>query len=265
MEDDKVTVRKRVRSKAAATAAPAPSDASVMPDPVISEWHRLGLVDAVQEALAETLEKKGKLADYVLNIDGMSGIKYRYFINNLIGKIENPRYLEVGSWSGSTLCAAINNNAVRALAIDNWSQFGGPAPQFFNNVANSCSPLSIPSVISDDFRNVDFRAQGSFNVYLFDGPHEHKDHYDGLALAMDALTEEFVFIVDDWNWSPIRNATLDAIRKLNLDVLYKLEIRTTEDDNHATVFGKLSDWHNGYFISVLKKTADTDRALRRRA
>ena len=65
---------------------------------------------------------------------GMSGGKYPHFINNLIRGLPNPSYLEVGCWTGSTLCSAISRNRVRATGIDNWSEFGGPKDQFLANV-----------------------------------------------------------------------------------------------------------------------------------
>lgn len=70
---------------------------------------------------------------FIEMMDGMSGYKYRKFINLLISKIDNPRYLEIGSWKGSTLCSAISNNVVSATAIENWSQFDGPKDEFISN------------------------------------------------------------------------------------------------------------------------------------
>lgn len=215
------------------------------------------LVDTVKHSFADALECKGKLDDTVLGIDGMSGVKYRYFINNLIGSISNPRYLEVGSWSGSTFCAAIFGNKVRAMAIDNWSEFGGPVQTFFANLSRCCSLSTSISLLTEDFRvALRGRVHGPFNVYLFDGPHEYRDQYDGLSLALPSLTDEFVFIVDDWNWEAVRNGTLDAIRSCGLQVRTMIEVRTTDDNSHPTVAGRHSDWHNGYFISVLSKYAD---------
>ena len=39
-------------------------------------------------------------------MEGLSGRKYRSLINNLIQKIKDPRYLEIGTWLGSTACSA---------------------------------------------------------------------------------------------------------------------------------------------------------------
>ena len=72
--------------------------------------------------------------------------------------------------------------------------------------------------------------------------------------AAPALTRQFIRIIDDWNWEPVRRGSLAAIKALNLSLKYSLEIRTTLDGTHGPVIEHLSDWHNGYFFSVLEKT-----------
>jgi hypothetical protein len=190
----------------------------------------------------------------------MSGRRYRETINRLLRAVESPRYLEVGSWMGSTLCAAIHGNpAVSALAIDNWSQFGGPRERFLLNLARHAPQAAAISFLTMDFRSVPFSALGPFNVYLFDGPHEREDQRDGLALALPGLDREFIFIVDDWNWPHVRAGTMDAVMGLGIDVLDSVEIRTTLDNSHPADSGlavdEASDWHNGYFLAVLGQPA----------
>jgi hypothetical protein len=82
------------------------------------------IVVAVKEALQKAIVGVGKLPEDVLAMEGMSGRKYRLFINNLIEALVSPHYLEVGVWAGSTLCSAIWGNTVRAFAIDNWRAQG---------------------------------------------------------------------------------------------------------------------------------------------
>ncbi|MDX2221191.1 MAG: class I SAM-dependent methyltransferase [Rhodospirillaceae bacterium] len=212
------------------------------------------LIGAVDRCLtAALLEPNIDSAKGFYAIDGMSGKKYRHFINALIRSLDDARYLEVGSWAGSTLCSAIHHNAVRAVAIDNWSEFGGPKDVFQAHLKLFATPAAKVTFIESDFRTVNYRDIGAFNVYLFDGPHEAKDQYDGLALALPALDNQFVFIVDDWNWERVRAGTTSAIKKCGLQVLYAAEIKTTADNTHPLFAGKHSDWHNGYFISVLAK------------
>jgi hypothetical protein len=181
----------------------------------------------------------------------MSGQKYRTFINNLVGAHPDPRYLEIGSWLGSTATAALCGNAAAALCIDNWSEFGGPRDRFFANIAVIRSPAIDFRFIEKDFRRVDFTAIGRFNIFLFDGPHREADHYDGLMLARPALEHPFVLIVDDWNAHEVRPGVLRALHDAGYTVSCAVEIRTTNDDSYPAVTGKESDWHNGYFVAVI--------------
>jgi hypothetical protein len=213
------------------------------------------LVTTVEAVLtAASMQTNLDSAQGIYSIDGMSGKKYRFFINNLVRTLDNARYLEVGSWAGSTLCSAIHCNKVLAVAIDNWSEFGGPKDAFMANVQKFSTPDAKVFFYESDFRKVDYAGMSTtFNVYLFDGPHAEQDQYDGLAIALPAMDKQFVFIVDDWNWERVRAGTFSAIKKCNLNVLYSAEIRSTLNNGHPEVSGKQSDWHNGYFISVLER------------
>lgn len=211
------------------------------------------LVAKVEAALQRALAGDGKLPPEVLGLEGMSGKKYRLFINNLIESIDDAHYLEVGVWAGSTLCSAIHGNRVRAVAIDNWSQFGGPKSKFLENLLRFKTEDACVSFLESDFRAVDFGTLGRFNVYLFDGPHAAKDQHDGLVLALPALDNHCVFIVDDWNWTGVREGTMAAIREAGVTFDYMAEIRTTLDNTHAPISGPKSDWHNGYFIAAISK------------
>ena len=218
-------------------------------------------LDAVRHPLAAPLRRcfersrrGGRTLDAaLLAMPGMSGWRYREFINALIGAVADPRYLEVGSWMGSTLCAAIAGNRVRATAIDNWSQFGGPVREFFSNLACFHGPEAAVSVLTRDFRAVRFDAIGQHNVYLYDGPHDEADQFDGISLALPALDQDFILIVDDWNLDWVRNGTHRAMRQNNLSIGLTIEVRSTLDNTHPAIWGPKSAWHNGYFMAALSK------------
>lgn len=223
------------------------------------------LVAQVDAALRAAIAKDDLDPDAgIYSVNGMSGKKYRYFINTLVGAVPNARYLEVGSWMGSTLCAAIHGNTVQAVAIDNWSEFGGPKDEFAYNVDRFATPGVQVAFIESDFRDVDYAAlPGPFNIYLFDGPHKAIDQYQGLSLPLPCLADQFVFIVDDWNWQRVRDGTTAAISQCGLTILYAAAVRTTDDNNSPPHLWPLEDfrvvrdfdWHNGYFIAVLGKPA----------
>jgi hypothetical protein len=195
-----------------------------------------------------------------LDLDGMSGRRYRRFVNELARSLDDARYLEVGVWAGSTLCSAIAGNNVVAVGIDNWSKFGGPRERPQENVAAFARDSASATILEADFHAVDFATLGRFNVYLYDGPHEERDQYEGLTVALPALDDEFVLIVDDWNWPQVREGTARAIAEFDLDQLFAIEVRTTLDGNHPPHSGsdaKLTDWHNGYFLAVLRQPRGT--------
>ena len=211
------------------------------------------LADKLQKATVAALELDHKLPDSVRLMSGMSGKKYRYLINNLISFITDARYLEVGSWKGSTACAAMHGNKCKVTCIDNWSHHGTDNRDFFNNTKESLSNDVDFTVIEKDFREVDYTSLGKYNVYFFDGPHEEKDQYDGVALAQDALDHEYILIVDDYNFDRVRKGTQNAIKDLNLKVSAEVTVLTSIDDDVPTVHHEKSEWHNGYYIAVIKK------------
>lgn len=209
------------------------------------------LIQSFNEALA----LNHSLPEFIRQMVGMSGRKYRYLINYLIKLTANPRYLEVGSWAGSTACSAIFENTLTATCIDNWSQFEGPKDNFLENIRKSSNSGVCFNHIESDFYAVDFNQIGKYNIYLYDGPHTEKAQYDGIALAQPALETIHTLIVDDWNWPEIRLGTMHALADLNSQVISSIEIRTTQNNDYPYLHNTFqnSEWHNGYLMAVVKK------------
>lgn len=217
----------------------------------------------VKCAFDEALKPDSCLPEAVRAIEGMSGLKYRSFINIFVRSLPDARYLEIGSWAGSTAVAALYGNKAKALCIDNWSQFGGPKATLLANIDSIRSPDLNFSFVEQDFRAVDYAAIGTFNVYLFDGPHDEQDHYDGIMLAQQALADTHLLVVDDWNWFQVRVGTLQALKNAGCKIECSIEVRTSLDNEHPQIFGGHSDWHNGYFIAVIRRSSRSkDRTAR---
>ena len=194
-----------------------------------------------------------KLPDWIRYMEGMSGKKYRYFINNLIETTPDARYLEIGSHAGSTACSAIWGNKVKVTCIDNWSEFGGPKDQFLSNIEKVKTPDVDFKFIESDFRDVDYSKIGKYNIYMFDGPHFEKDQYDGIELVQEALDDQYVLIVDDYNWEIVRRGTEEALAHVGHTVISKIEIFTYIGDGHPVISHQYSDWHDGYLIALVSK------------
>jgi hypothetical protein len=216
-----------------------------------SSSHQTRLLKSAFEGVQS--EAHSPLPDEIRQIEGMSGQKYRSLINQLVGSISDARYLEIGSWAGSTAAAALYGNTVKALCIDNWSEFDGPQELFFANIKKVLTPNIQLNVIERDFRAVDYNDIRSFNIYLFDGPHAEKDQYDGIMISQPALANPFILIVDDWSWRWVRLGTFQALLDARYRIEASIEIRTAQN---LWMAGCVSDWHNGYFIGVVNKTRD---------
>ena len=200
-----------------------------------------------------SMQDESKLPDGVLTMPGMSGRQYRKLINKLVEITPDARYLEIGSWAGSTACSAMYGNTCKLLCIDNWSEFGGPKETFHQNIDTYGNDNIDFNYIESDYESVDYSQVGKYNVYLFDGPHKEQDQYLGISLTQAALEDTYTLVVDDWNWDFVRNGTLNALKELNQTVISSVIVKTTQNNAHPTIHGPDSDWHNGYFIAVIKK------------
>jgi hypothetical protein len=185
-----------------------------------------------------------KITSDIISMDGMSGTTTRHFYNNLLNR-EDASYLEIGTWKGSSVCAAMCNNKAKVVCIDNWSEFGGPKQEFLSNFEKFKGENSA-TFIEKDCYQVDISTLPKFNTYMYDGNHTEDSHYRALYHYYDCLDDIFIYIVDDWNWMDVRSGTERAIQKLNLKVLYHKEVFTD-------ICGHRDGWWNGMYVAVLKK------------
>ena len=193
-----------------------------------------------------------KITNDIINMEGMSGKKTRNFYNNLLNT-EDARYLEIGTWKGSSVCSAMCGNKANVICIDNWSEFEGPKSEFLVNF-EKFKGENEATFIENDCYKVDVSTLPKFNIYMYDGNHTNESHYNALLHYYSCLDDLFIFIVDDWNWKDVRDGTINSIQKLNLKVLYEKEIKTTNNDTHPEEGStELKEWHNGIYVAILQK------------
>jgi len=197
-----------------------------------------------------------KIDEGILRMDGMTGKKTRHFYNNLLD-IPDARYLEIGTWKGSSVCSAMCNNKATVVCIDNWSEFGGPKYVFLRNFDMYKGENNATFIENDCFK-VDTSKLPKFNIYMYDGNHLEESHYKALLHYYDCLDDIFIYIVDDWNWNTARDGTIHSIKKLNLKVLYERSIRLTWDESHTPQPEARNTWHNGIYVAVLQKPASSE-------
>jgi hypothetical protein len=211
----------------------------------------LDLKQHVELAFEQAEKGESKVTDGILKMDGMSGKKTRHFYNNLLNK-DDARYLEIGTWKGSSVCSAMCGNKAKVVCIDNWSQFGNPKEEFLTNFTTYKGENEARFIEQDCFK-VDTSQLSKFNIYMYDGNHAKDSHYRALTYYFDCLDDMFIFIVDDWNGKDVRDGTYESFKKLNLSVLYEREIRLTTDNTHTEITLAKNTWWNGIYVAILQK------------
>jgi hypothetical protein len=188
-----------------------------------------------------------KITNDIINMEGMSGTKTRHFYNNLLNT-EDARYLEIGTWKGSSVCSAMCGNKATVVCIDNWSEFGGPKNEFLMNFEKFKGSNDAIFIESDCY-NIDVSTLQKFNIYMYDGNHTNESHYKALKHFYNCLDDIFIFIVDDWNWEDVRDGTNRSIKNLNLKILYEKSIILPFDNSIKPE----PTWWNGIYVAILQK------------
>jgi hypothetical protein len=207
----------------------------------------------LEESFKKAEQGISKINGEILDMYGMTGHKTRHFYNNLLD-IEDSRYLEIGTWGGSSVCAAMYKNKSTVVCIDNWSEFGGSDVKdvFFEYFAKFKGKNKTAFIEQDCFK-VNVSALKKFNIYLYDGGHSYDDHYKALSYYIDCLDDEFIYIVDDWNWEKVRRGAKNSIIDLGLEILWQKEIILTENDAHTPMNEAKLNWWNGIAVFLLQK------------
>lgn len=192
-----------------------------------------------------------KITDDIISMPGMTGTLTRHFYNNILN-IDDARYLEIGTWAGSSVCSAMCGNKAKVVCIDNWSEFGGPKETFLKNFEQFKGENDAQFIESDCFI-LDTSTLPKFNIYMYDGNHSYDSHYRALSHFYSCLDDTFIYIVDDWNWQDVRNGTKNAIEAMNLSILYDKEIRLTWNEDHTPMDIAEKTWWNGIYVAILQK------------
>jgi len=180
---------------------------------------------------------------------GMSGQRFRKLLNKLIGDLHITKYLEVGTFRGSTAIAGlIYNDECRGLLIDNFSQFGAQKEKLMSNL-DRFKVSSRVNLIDNDFRYcIEEMKNFSPQVFFFDGPHDNASHTMAAKLLGElTLNTDVLFIVDDWNWTSVRESTWNGIANSKVKVKGSWEILSNPRDRG----GQFGNWHNGSLIAIL--------------
>lgn len=222
----------------------------------------MNLIEHIEDSLHWGNLEVSKLTQDVLDIPGISSNKIKMFLNNVCS-LPNSTYLEIGVYRGSTFCAAIYGNDVKAIGIDNWSapflvpsnpihkitslykqKTENPKDEFLNNVKKYGNTENI-NVYRANYFDFDFNQLENVDIIFYDGETKHYDQYTVIKKLIPIMKNECILIVDDWNWHQKEGGIIKAIDDSNLFVTFEKSIYTKGED--------INDFWNGLGIFVLSK------------
>jgi hypothetical protein len=188
-------------------------------------------------------------------IPGLTSNKVRHLLNNLCSYSDSI-YLELGCYTGSTFYAALDNNPIRAFAVDNFKDpdikpfrddiflptIKDPAIEFLSKFQNPRWSFANKDVAELTDKDICDKP----NIIFYDAGHEYWDQHKNLKSILPLLQDKFILVLDDANFDGVVDSANDLIEEENLKVLFQRKILTTipEDEN---------SWWNGLYILVLKK------------
>ena len=228
-------------------------------DKIVEKNNSVNLIDTVKNALIKSKNNDSKISEKTKNLPGLTSEKVKHFINNLC-ELPDCKYLEAGVFQGSIFAAAVERNHLVATAIDNFSESsimpmdsnvninsekGNNKEIFLRNIKDLVLNKQVNIIDSNVFETDLNKISLKSNVIFMDIEHTYESHYNFLNKFYEKIDNTFVYVVDDWNWLQVRDATFKSIEDLKLKTLFKEEIFTKGEDKN--------DYWNGLGIFVLNK------------
>lgn len=211
----------------------------------------------LHNSMGKTLTMDTKLVKEILDLEGMSSHKIRILLNNLCSDIDGS-YLEIGSWRGSTFISAMyKNNNIFGISIDHHQEFANhrfatTSQMLEDNCKAHLTHNEQYKLITADCFKVKLPLSNKFNIYLYDGAHDYEAQYKALTYFYHNLNTYFYFICDDFSTGPIEDATRNALRDLNIDVVSEYKFF----GNQTFPGGSTTGFWNGYYVAFCVKKDD---------
>ena len=219
------------------------------------ERHLDEFVDRVLNAIDMASKHESSFNEDRYHIAGLSSHKVRHFLNNLCS-YSNTIYLELGCYTGSTFYAALENNPIRAFAVDNFGhenikpfrddvflpEVKNPAAEFLSRFSNPRWGFASKNITELTEKDICDKP----NVIFYDADHEYYEQTQNLESIKDLIADKFILVLDDANFEGVVESANEFVNSNNYSVLFSRKILTTvlEDD---------TSWWNGMYVMVVQK------------
>ena len=205
--------------------------------------------DHVNNAIKDALNGKSAIHPDVLKITGFATETQRHLASNLCWGLHS--YLEVGLYGGSSFCAAFSNNlTLRGCGIENKSQPFHNETVFTELEANldKFVALGQAAVCWDDCWTIAKPLPfAPFDFFYYDGEHSRESQAKALPHFIDSMADEFLFMVDDYNWEAVNTGTFIGFWTLRDRIKIEKEWTFVTDHQDHPI------WHNGLYVALIRK------------
>lgn len=213
-------------------------------------------VDIILTAIDKSGTQESNFNEETFNIDGFTSHRVRHLLNSICSS-EGIKYLEIGSYLGSTFCAAIQNNTLDAYAVDNWEteelqpyenerKIESASMEKFRKNAKLYKGHSKVRLINADCINLvpeDFNSKVNFVFY--DGNHEYLAQLNALEVIKNLVEDTFILILDDANFEGVVESADEFVRRNNYKILFERKLLNQIESDIM--------WWNGLYILILGK------------
>lgn len=212
-------------------------------------------VDMILESINSSACAVSNFDESTFDISGLSSNRVRHLLNSLCSN-EGIKYLEIGSYLGSTFCAAIEGNELEAYAVDNWAtdnlqpaeneiEIERASYQDFKENAKRYKGDSKVRIINADCKNlVPEDLNSKVNLVFYDGDHSYDGQLESLQTIKDLVEDTFILILDDANFAGVVESAEQFVRQNNFSILFEQKLLNAIESDRM--------WWNGLHILVLQ-------------
>jgi predicted O-methyltransferase YrrM len=172
------------------------------------------LADRFDDFPRSELPRDVRFAEILDAVPGLARANNLALLNAAASCLQSGEsYVEVGTYHGTSLIAAMLDNDAEFVAIDNWSLGDGSREQLDRNLARFSLAGRAETIEGDAFETLrSGRLAGrKLGVYYYDNGHEYEQQLDGMRLIEPYLLSPALVIVDDTDWERVEQAVEDYL------------------------------------------------------
>lgn len=160
-----------------------------------------------------------------VNIDGMCNKQTLAMLNIAVSQCleDDEAYLEIGTWKGRSVIAALQGNNAKAVVIDPL-RLDSSSVVFHANarIHDVWDRISLFQMKWENY--LDLNIPPKIGVYLYDGNHGTNHSYNGVNAFMPFLANEAIIIVDDTNMPPVAEDMARWIEENEDNIVFHYEV-----------------------------------------